>query len=445
MSSSEVLTPVLEGADADLVRRDPALPMLPLLLDDAVLSAWLSAHLGEPVVARRLYLRYKVGTACVAAVRLRPASTGLDLPGQGNEPRPDDRTVMVALWAQGARSKLTKTRDKAAPGSLLLVDDALGVVVSTPAADRDLPAMGRLEHSRRRRRVVSRLAGSAFAAGTFDHDLRCRTLSYKPQRRWVAAASAAGGDRMLLRAYRPADLAGRVAASTALAGEDLVPRLLGTDEDLGLAAYAWVEGRQLHLPDDGAHLPALGERLGRLHARTTSLPRLGPGVRVRGLHDTAALAATLLPELGPRLEILTARAGRALLAQEQHHDQRGPATLHGDLSADQVVVTPEGDTRLIDLDRARTGHPADDLGSLVATARVDGVPFPGLLEQVLSGYVDHLPAPTTAAVETYAAVQLLERATDGFRLARRDWAARLEDALTGAEELLTSVERGGAA
>lgn len=434
MSSCEALAPVLEGPDADLAARDPALPMLPLLLDDAVLGAWLSARLGEPVLAQRQYLRYKIGTACVAAVRLRPASSATGLPGRANEVRPDDRTVMLAHWAEGSRSKLTKTRAKAAAGSLLLVDDVAGIVVSTPAADRDLPAMGRLEDPRRRGEIVRRLVGSSRFAGP---DLKCLTLSYKPQRRWVALMSSPGGEHALLRAYRPSDLAAHVAASSALPRDaSPVPTLLGTDERLGLAAFEWVEGGQLRLPDHGDHVGSLGAVVASLHTHRLGLPGRSVGSRTRGLRETASLASTLLPELHGRLTAVTSAATRTLRGLEAPEH---PVTLHGDLSCDQVVLTPGGGVRLIDLDRARSGHRADDIGSLVATAHLDGLHSDRLVPDLLEGYARHAKAPTQAAIDTYTAVHLLERATDAFRQARPDWADRLVLALTEAEELLARV------
>ncbi|WP_030482521.1 phosphotransferase enzyme family protein [Nocardioides aequoreus] len=415
---SEVLAPdVLPTASAELAERDPALPMLPMLLCDTVLSAWLSARLGEPVVARRRYLRYKAGTACLARVDVR-AATG--------DPGPP-RTMMLAHWADPGGGKLEKARAKAPVGTVLLADPASGVLVTSPAADRHLPALRRLEDPARRGDLLRAVLDSARFA---DSGVVSTTLAYKPHRRWVGRVTTVRGERALVRVYRPADLdrVAEVWAHTRALAEAGVPvsRLLGTHRRLGVAGVAWVPGHQLRLDADAALLPELGGVLARLHAQPARLPALPTSERIRGLRRTAAAGSVLLPHLAPRLEQVVGRATAAL-----HALPPTPcATLHGDLSADQVVVGDDGRVRLIDLDRARTGSSADDLASLVATS-----PAP-VLDALLAGYAAHAAPPTAAELAAHTAAQLLARATDGFRAAEPDWAERLERAVDDAEELL---------
>lgn len=417
MPPAEALAPaVLPAATAELAERDRALPMLPMLLCDTVLSAWLSARLGEPVVARRRYLRYKAGTACLARVDVRPAA------GETGSPR----TMMLAHWADPGGAKLDKARSKAPEGTVLLVDADSGVLVTSPAADRHLPALRRLEDPARRGDLLRSVLGDDRFA---DPGARSTTLSYKPHRRWVGRVSV-DGRHALVRVYRPADLdrVAEVWAHTRALAEAGVPvsRLLGTHRRLGVAGVEWVPGHRLCLDGDAALLPDLGAVLARLHARPARLPAQPVGERTRALRRTAAAGSALLPRLAPRLHRVVDLATTAL-----HALPPAPlATLHGDLSADQVVVGDDGAVRLIDLDRARTGAAADDLASLAATS-----PGP-VLDALLAGYAEHAPPPPRAALATYTAAQLLARATDGFRAAEPDWADRLERAVDDAEKLL---------
>ncbi len=428
MSSPDLLAPAgLSAADADLAERDPALPMLPVLLSDDVLSDWLSVRWGEPVVARRRYLRYKPATACLARVEVRPAA--------GGGPA---RTTMLAHWADPEGAKLAKARDKAPAGTVLLSDVPCGVLVTTPAADRHLPALRWLEDPARRDALLRAALGTDRFGGP---DVVTTTLSYKPQRRWVGRVTAPGGEHALVRAYRPQDL-GRVAEvwshTRALADAGLpVARLLGTHHRAGLAGVGWVEGHQLRLTGDPATpeplpqlLPLLGATLARLHARPTGLPAVSATERARAVRSTAAAGAVLLPRLASRLDRVVARTVASLRALPPPPR----AALHGDLSADQVVVGAEGTVHLIDLDRSRAGAPADDLASLAATSPepvVDAV-----MEAVLAGYAEHAAPPAATELATYTAAQLLARATDGFRSAQPDWSESLERAVSLAEELL---------
>lgn len=414
--------PVLDGAEADLARRDPDLPALPLLLEDTVLSTWLSDRLGRPVRARRRYLRYKPGTSCVAAVGLEP-----DAPGA-----PGARSVMVAHWTESARAKMTKTCERAAPGSVLAVDETARVVVGSHAADRDLPALVRLADPERAGATLRRVTGSHFpdsATGT------ATTLSYKPQRRWVGSVTASDGRRVLLRAYRPRALGAHLRAARSLGDHAAtLPQLLGQQRGLGLAAFAWVEGHQLDWRADLARAAQVARALAALHRHPASLPAQDASSRGEGVLATAALAATLLPDLAGRLDDV---ARTAVARLREHGAPEHPVTLHGDFSADQVVLG-EDDARLIDLDRARSGDRADDLASLAATLWLDGLDPDPVLAAVLEPYERSTGERIDpAGLTVLTAVQVLERCTDGFRLARPDWVARLHRAVTLAEELLS--------
>ena len=96
----------------------------------------------------------------------------------------------------------------------------------------------------------------------------------------------------------------------------------------------------------------------------------------------------LLPELTERAADLAERiAGRLSgLAPVR-------VPVHGDFSADQAVLGPDGVAGLIDLDSAALGDPAADLGCAEA-AMIAGV----LLGQLTDGWPPYTPAtPTQAA------------------------------------------------
>lgn len=428
---------MLSATDAALVARDPALPGLPVLLDDELLRGLA----GAPVSRR--YLRYKPGTSCVLGAVV-------DLPTGPAE------AFVTAYTADGA-AKADKTLQAGTRGSVLFADSQRGLLAALAPADRDLPFVPALADERRLRSVLRRvLPGSGGWHGS-----RCMTLSYKPQRRWVGLVTSDRGRRVVLRAYRPPDAAAAGRALRALGGRaPRTPRLLGMDAELGLLVLEYVEGRTLDgLPAaaGAAALPEAGAALARLHSHPRcGLPLRGPQDDAQALIAAAEQVAVLLPTLGRDALLLAEELSRRLCGMSAQR-----AVLHGDFSADQVVVAGDGQVALLDLDRCTEGDPAYDLASFAAsltTQQVLGAAPCGadVLAQVLTGYRAVRPLPREEAVTAHTAALLLRRAGEPFRLCLPDWpervrallgeataAARLDDPLAQAPDDLVEPVLGG--
>lgn len=71
-------------AEAEIIRRDPAVPGLALLLDpDAFLAALRSVRPEAKLESARItYVKYKPGTNCLTGYRLIVAGTPVDLYGK---------------------------------------------------------------------------------------------------------------------------------------------------------------------------------------------------------------------------------------------------------------------------------------------------------------------------------------------------------------------------
>ncbi len=384
----------MRSADVALLARDPGLPGLALLLDDDALAA----RLGAPV--RRRYLRYKPGTSCVL---------GLDV---------DGRRCFAVAYAEQAAAKLAKSAASAPRSSVLVVDEGLRVLVARPSADRDLPALARLARDPRR----------ALERALRGHDLtgaQVRVLSHKPQRRWVGRLELPTGAPVVLRAHRPEDAQATLGALRVLDGARArTPRLLGSDPRLGLVAVSWLPGTGLHeLLAAGAatstQLRATGAALAELHAGALDgLALRTPASDAEAVRRAAGAVADLLPALADQAAALAARIERLLPAVTLR-----PVAAHGDLSADQVVVGPDGCTGLIDLDAACAAEAELDLGSAAASLRVSavgGAPIrpAAALDEVVDGYGgpvdDH-------RLQVHTAAALLRRVVEPFRTCRADW------------------------
>ena len=422
---------MLSPADAALVARDPALPGLAVLLDDDAVRSLL----GVPVVRR--YLRYKPGTSCVLGATAELAGGPAD--------------VLVTAYDDDGAAKVAKTTEGAPAGAVLTGDLGRGLVAVTAAADRDLPALALLAEPRRRRRVLRRLLPELLDVRT----AQLSTLSYKPMRRWVGLLRPESGPPVVLRAYRTGDAAAAVAALQALAGgRPRTPRLLAADEAIGLLVLEYLPGRPLDELLERDTVPAVvladaGRALAGLHSRIPSgLPPQQPSDLVAAVAAAAAQVGVLLPHLQePAARLADALSGRLGSAGER-------SVVHGDFSADQVVIGPAGEVALLDLDRAAAGDAAVDVASLYAalvTARTTGSraarsPLE-VVAQVLAGYATVRTAPAPQAVAAHAAGMLLRRVSDPFRLCAPRWpeqAQALFDAAVAVSARGLDVDRSRA-
>jgi aminoglycoside phosphotransferase (APT) family kinase protein len=360
---------------------------------------------------RRPYLRWKPGTSCIAALELASGP------------------AYAAAFSSASEEKLAKTREQAPAGSVLLVDQELCVLVARPSADRDLPALRDLTGA------VARVQRNHPAMGGVPADPpdAVHTLAYKPHRRWVGVLSCGEVKRYVLRAYRPSD-GERAWTSLKLARKrlgDLVPEPVGRSRSQGLLVQAWVPGEPLDRvlldqkllarPDLADTLPTIGRTLAGVHSQrpSRSAARLG-GAR---LDAAAGLLGALDQDMGSWAAHLATR----LEGYRPQQDQS--VFLHGDFSADQVVLGPQGPV-FLDWDRAGVGAAAVDLASLRA-AGLNAADW----QRVLDGYGEVRPLP--GDLDWYVAAALLERAAEPFRTGHCEWLKETSRLLAGVQQLLS--------
>ncbi|MCM6764292.1 aminoglycoside phosphotransferase family protein [Rathayibacter sp. ZW T2_19] len=367
------MTPGTEAAVTDLARRDPALPALAQLLDARRLDDALG---GAVHVTRR---RWKRGADVVVAFD-GPAGPG-----------------WIASYADPA--KLDKTRERARRVGVVLREHPGLLAVSGPVrADRELsPSVRRLER---------------LEPGLLE---RARLLRHNPHRRLVVAEASRVVKIVTPGAAASVVEVARVQRALADRGVPvLVPTVIGS----GASSTPWWGDGDLTERRSELAAARAGTALARLHAvRGVPVPA-GSGdevaTAVRALVD-------LVPGLAPRLERLASGLAGA-----------GPrsAVVHGDFSADQVLV---GDgVRLIDFDRVRADEPERDLGGLLAAEPPSSALGAALLEayRTAGGAVD------PAALRRRTASAVLLRAVEPFRTALPDWRERVEAALARAEGVL---------
>ena len=375
---------------------DPCLPGAGLLLARGSLEGWLSDRLGRPAQVTLRRLRYKPGTSLVLGFDL-----ATDAPGA-------PRSCLAWAYADGSQAKLGKTLERLPPSTFLAYDARLTVLATTAGGDRYLPALARLERPGGLARTVQRVLPGLDA----PEDVRVRTLRHNPGRRWVGCLES-GGDgagtpvRAVLRAYPDQVQMGRAWGSYAGFARRGAPtqRPVGRFRKAAVLAVTWAEGRQLTRVDEPDRWRDVGATLARLHgAPRRRLERIGVESEIDAVSRTAGNIASLFADLAPVTTSLTERVAGVL-----RQVPRDLVTIHGDFSPDQVVLDGHGEPCVIDLDAARVGASAADVGCLLAS-----IP-PGdehLAEAALEGYGLVRRPPDPRAV---AALRTRLRAAQGDR------------------------------
>lgn len=415
--------------DAALVRREPGLPGLAVLLDARAFARALADALPEAGIqgAMPTYLRYKPQTSCLAAYRLATASGPVAAYARAHRPSAPEK-LRSARRASAKDSPL-------GPGGVVLAD--LAIAVHAFPHDRRLPALARMTDGPRRRDLLRR----ALPEHARMWDGRLRTLRYNPERRWVAVVEAASGERALLKLHAEVP-----------AGGSAAPRL-GLLAEHHLVVHPWVDGRPLDealtsgsagacsaARQAGGALAALHLGAGPLDSVLLARHPRPPDLDAR-LQGAADAVAWLCPPLAGLAFALATQLG------SEDEDVSSSCPVHGDWSADQVVVGPTG-VSIIDLDGAHRGDPTGDLGSFIADleARVlaDGMAArtaSAASRAMLEGYraADGPATTDPRALARAAAAGLLLRAVEPFRTCDPRWGARTAAHLRRAEQLAGSA------
>lgn len=369
-------------ADAGLAGRDRALPGLGALLD----AGRLAREAGLDGL-RPAYLRYKRGTSCTAG--LVPEAGGLG--------------AWMAITAPPERFAELARRPKWRELGAVALPDRPALLVPL-AGDRKLRGARRLADPDRRAKLLRRL-------GLGDTCLS--VLRYKPGRRLVLRADGPAGPRAVIKLHaRAGDW------EAALAGARFCeaaggPAIIGISEKHRAIAMAWAAGGELGADNPAERFGLAGLALAAAHARPPD------GALRRFVPPDARTAMRAIECLDPRFGAVA----RGLSLPEA--TRAATCAIHGDFSADQVVVGPEG-ARIVDWDRAAAGPPARDLGSALARLDLDeirGADVADAKEALLEGYASLRPLPPRRDIAAHRAHALLALATDGFRNRRKDWDA----------------------
>lgn len=419
---------MLPADDAAVVARDSAIPGMGVVLDFERLAERLAASVpaADIVGGAARYVRYKPGTSCLVQHDLVIAGRRHELTAKAFT-RP----------AAGKARKLVRTAEHPGPlgpGGVLLDEDAAAVLFAPN--DPQLPALAALSDPARRDLVLRRLvAALPCDSSTFT------LATHRPERRFVGKVETGDGVRLVVKGYG-ADEFGRARSASkafAAANDDQVAPRLGSSARHRLLAFGFIVGEPLdRLLAQGDATTAQLEELGRLLAglhdvRSRHLRRIDRRTEAMAVLEAAQAVAATVPHLASRVRGAGARVAQLLLALPEEN-----SAVHGDFSADQVVV---GDSlAIIDYDAAGIGDAASDLArfSAVATAEVIAGRLPAqsaekAVEAVLTGYEQTAGTGTQPRMPLHRSAWLLRLAPEPFRRRSADWVDQTERLLAAAE------------
>ncbi|GAA1264545.1 aminoglycoside phosphotransferase family protein [Arthrobacter pascens] len=434
-----VLSPAATHADRSLAHRDAALPGLPWLLDNTRLSELL----GETVRVTRV--RYKPGHSLLVAFR-RLRNGTFDYGWAYTMTAPAEKLLRRESTSRSRGGNMRILRIQHSRDEVLV---AVGEIGDDWALRRNLKW---LRQSGAEQLGLHAGARTALPGGS-------AVLRYKPERRLVLLARNASADVVIKTAAERATPGQQAAFLDRLRhhGVPILPQLANA-ECLAhgvSASTAWGTG---DLSASKGHTDALaykaGQALAALHRfpaadAAGTAPTGFPEAAGNWLQDhTAQLKATrtmvsaLLPEQEPLARQLESRLASLLLERPR----TAPVLVHGDFSADQVLVG-DSEVRLIDFDRARTGMAEADLGSFAAAeeaglsshsgSRARGAPAGGPKTALLAdGYLDAGGRLIQSEVDVWAAFRLFNSSVDTFRDRAPEWAADMSWHLSRAKELI---------
>lgn len=307
-----------------------------------------------------------------------------------------------------------------------------GAVWADPVLAKELDSARAASHQR-------------FGTGSTDWTV----LRYNPRRRVVAALGAeddpthvvrvveTGAEQLLESTRRWRDLGVPVTNAKGLG-----------ERNTAVITPLWGVGDLARHPfEPAAH--SAGSAVARLHA-STRLHRGQDDITQRlsvlpvSAADVVAPIQRYAPWLGERAAKLAGsidhRLREAALARRQHAELFSACELHGDLSADQVILAAAGShkIRLIDFERSGIGNPLRDLGSWAATCFRQNLPQ--LVEPFLHGYAAELGINAEELdlelMSVWEAYSHLTGALDPFRHRQPNWPQAVTRTIALAEETI---------
>jgi Ser/Thr protein kinase RdoA (MazF antagonist) len=427
---------MLSLADADIVRRDPAIAGLANALDCERFTVMLQRCFPDTNItcANITYLRYRPGTDCLAGYQVSVAGK--------------ETAVYVATYGPNARDKLANSRrfdaDSGPLGSGRVILEDCATALYVFPNDQEIEGLRRLWEPQSRQHLLLKASCSdpRFVATT------AHILRYKPERRFVARLNDAGQAVAVLKVYAESGFGQALINAKAFESHRglKIARLLGYSTRARALVFEWLPGRPLFdLDSDNrralSDVERIGAALAEFHAQpAASVALLTSTIEAQSLKATAQVMGFTLPRLASRVDSLACHLCECLVNEpaESH-------PIHGDFYDKQVLLNDDG-VAVLDLDKAVRGHRAVDLANFLAHLHRD-VAYGILTEDQVESFQEALLEGYRAtrsirkSVEVYTAIGLLRLAPHPFRERLTDWPERTTDLVERSAAISGTADR----
>jgi aminoglycoside phosphotransferase (APT) family kinase protein len=417
---------MLQPGDAALVERDSGIPALATLLDPEALCALVQSEAPGHNINRTTpcYVRYKPGTSCII---------GFTVESEGRAYH-----AYARAWRSDARDKLNNAAKRESvqsalgPGFIILPD--LFTSLHFLPNDHELTALPLLLDTGERDLMLRLALPTRRDVLGKPVDI----LRYKPERRLVARVMTGADRGLVIRCYDDAGYNSAQAAANALVNPDApMARPLAAIDRRRILIWDWEPGTVPHDPPGLLDaIPACAAALTRLHASAHSGLAEYSSADLRSDFTDAAGDLTTLDQCAGVAGQQLARELSPLL-----DDTCDYCPIHNDFSPDQVVLGPDGEATIIDLDRAAHGPRACDLGTFLAALQIaalegrlaEGECTTGS-EAFLDAYQHASGRPLPHSIGAFTAAALLRRAAEPFRLRYAEWPHATRQIVARAQE-----------
>ena len=431
---------MLSQADAELVRHDPAIPGLRLLLDPVafarkVKELWPQLRL-EKIEPR--WLRYEAGQWCLASFRLTTATTTI--------------RIYAKAYSRDAGVKLmqAKTDNHYAAGdggmSARILSD-FGIIIYAFPNDGQLVALSHIRDPDRRYDLLRSLLPTQPDCwhGTLE------LIRYRPEEALLARLNVADQPRAIIKLLSPEHYL--------LSQEQpqyrqppmqegvVTAELIGTSDEHHARAYTYLKGVPLNklLSGDARYadkgVERAAEALARLHRRSIAdFSELAIKSRVDEIEEVRAQAARLR-HLSPLLKAPATQLADVLIEQLQRHPEARTLS-HGHF-IDRHILIGNQTTGIADLDEIYIGDANSDIGYFIAHLErhvLRGKLTAAQAKKYRGIFLRAYGETPAERVELYTAIGLFKMASNPFQYREAEWLQQITALLKRARRIMINID-----
>ena len=420
---------MLTKPDQEIIRQDPSLPGLPLLLDADAFAEEMHPHVHALDSAEAVYVRYKPGENVIVAFRLYVRGEAHRVYAKAH--RVDDTAKLAKA------SSRTEVPSEIGPGRVVL--PTWSTTVSFFPNDSKLKSLHRVGNAQERRRMMAKIVPDRADLWDAQPEL----LRYKPERRYVARIGDA-----VLKLHAGAGFSKAAQGRRAIWAEGALQTapVIGRSRRHRALVYKWIDGRVMAdalrgSSSDLCFVAPVGAALATLHRRRPmALSVLMHKHITEALFAAAAAVGATSPTLAARATALASRIAALIEVPKRL------ALIHGDFYAKQILLSGETPT-MLDFDRLSLGDPSVDIGTFLAHLERDRIRYnlgtdriEAVRAELLEGYAAIRNPPHDDRLALYTATAILQLAPHPFRFREPEWPARTAALLDAVEAQLDEAQ-----